>query len=85
MSKPVILLAAGEASSDLAALLDRVAGRDRAAFKALYEATSPRLYALVLRVVGRTLGVWIGPAILLLIGLSVMFNTVRRHLGEAED
>lgn len=34
------------------ALLTRVAAGDRAAFRALYDATSPRLYAVALRILG---------------------------------
>lgn len=36
-------------AADLAHLLARVALRDRAAFKALYEAASPKLFAICLR------------------------------------
>ena len=39
--------------AELIALLDRVAAKDQAALKALYECTSSRLYGLALRVVGR--------------------------------
>ena len=39
--------------AQLIALLDRVAAKDQAALKALYECTSSRLYGLALRVVGR--------------------------------
>ncbi|MGJ0118821.1 ECF RNA polymerase sigma factor SigK [Williamsia sp. MIQD14] len=35
---------------ELADLLERTAARDRAAFAALYDATSPRVYGLILRV-----------------------------------
>jgi RNA polymerase sigma-70 factor (ECF subfamily) len=38
------------ASPEIAALIDRVAVGDRAAFSALYRATSPRLYAICLRI-----------------------------------
>ncbi|MCQ8277991.1 sigma-70 family RNA polymerase sigma factor [Acetobacteraceae bacterium KSS8] len=37
------------AGEDVAALLDRCAGGDQSAFKRLYDAQSPRLYALALR------------------------------------
>jgi len=37
-------------SDDLGALLQRVAGGDRAAFQLLYQAQSPRLYAVALRI-----------------------------------
>lgn len=37
-------------TSDIAALINRVAMGDRAAFAALYQATSPRLFAICLRV-----------------------------------
>lgn len=40
-------------STDIAALLDRVAGGDRSAFAALYEATAPKLYGIVLRILRR--------------------------------
>lgn len=39
--------------SELAALLARVAARDTAALKSLYDATSTRLFGLALRIVGR--------------------------------
>ena len=35
------------AASDVSALLRRVAGRDKAAFSALYDATSAKLYGVV--------------------------------------
>ena len=38
--------------TDLMALIDRVTGRDEAAFKALYEHCASKLYGLALRVVG---------------------------------
>lgn len=38
---------------DLIRLLQRVAGRDRAAFDALYAATSSKLYGVVLRILNR--------------------------------
>ena len=40
-------------SSDISLLLARVAGGDRKAFDALYEATSPKLYGIVLRILQR--------------------------------
>jgi RNA polymerase sigma factor (sigma-70 family) len=39
--------------AELMALLDRVAGRDEAALKTLYDLTSGKLYGLALRVLGR--------------------------------
>ena len=38
---------------DLIGLIDRIAARDHAALKSLYEHTGPRLYGLALRVVGQ--------------------------------
>ena len=38
-------------SSELAALLGRVAQGDRAAFEALYRATSAKLYGIIVRIV----------------------------------
>ncbi len=38
--------------AELIALIDRVAGRDEVAFKALYDQTSSKLYGLAMRVVG---------------------------------
>ena len=40
-------------AGDVSALLRRVAGRDRAAFSALYDATSAKLYGVVLRILQR--------------------------------
>ncbi|HEY1735765.1 MAG TPA: sigma-70 family RNA polymerase sigma factor, partial [Methylovirgula sp.] len=37
-------------NAELAALLKAVARKDRAAFQALYEDTSPKLFAIVLRI-----------------------------------
>lgn len=37
----------------LRALLERVVSRDRAAFRALYDAASPKLFAVLLRILGR--------------------------------
>jgi RNA polymerase sigma-70 factor (ECF subfamily) len=45
--------ASGASESELADLLRRVARRDEAAFKALYHATSGRLYGLVFRILPR--------------------------------
>ncbi len=45
--------AAPTTAADLVALLDRVAQRDRAAFKALYDATSLKLFGIVLRILRR--------------------------------
>jgi RNA polymerase sigma-70 factor (ECF subfamily) len=41
------------AASDLSALLRRVAARDRAAFSALYDVTSAKLYGVVVRILHR--------------------------------
>ncbi len=41
------------APSDLVSLMDRVAAGDRAAFKQLYGATSPKLFGIVLRILRR--------------------------------
>jgi RNA polymerase sigma-70 factor (ECF subfamily) len=38
---------------DIANLLDRVANKDRAAFSALYQATSAKLYGVILRILRR--------------------------------
>ena len=38
---------------ELTAVLQRVAQRDRAAFKILYDATSPKLYGIILRILSR--------------------------------
>lgn len=38
------------ASPEIAILINRVADGDRAAFAALYKATSPKLYAICLRI-----------------------------------
>ncbi|WP_028796142.1 sigma-70 family RNA polymerase sigma factor [Thalassobaculum salexigens] len=40
-------------SSDISRLLDRVAGGDRQAFADLYEATAPKLYGIILRILRR--------------------------------
>ena len=40
-------------ASELADLLSKIAGRDRAAFAALYRATSPKLYGVVSRILPR--------------------------------
>lgn len=41
------------ASHEIAALLERVARKDRAAFSALYQATSAKLYGIALRILRR--------------------------------
>jgi RNA polymerase sigma-70 factor, ECF subfamily len=43
-------MTASPTTEDLAALLRKVAGKDRAAFAALYRATSPKLYGVVARI-----------------------------------
>ena len=45
-----------QSDAQLIALIDRVAMRDEAALKALYDLTSSKLYGLALRVVGRKEG-----------------------------
>ncbi len=40
-------------AGDVSALLRRVAGRDRSAFSALYDATSAKLYGVILRILQR--------------------------------
>ena len=40
-------------AAGLAVLLQRVAGRDKAAFSALYNATSAKLYGIILRILSR--------------------------------
>ena len=42
-----------KSSTDLVPLLGRVAQGDRAAFAIVYQATSPKLYGIVLRILGR--------------------------------
>jgi RNA polymerase sigma-70 factor (ECF subfamily) len=44
---------AGTAASNLVSLLHRVAAQDRAAFSALYQATSAKLYGIILRILQR--------------------------------
>jgi len=41
------------AADDLVSLMRRVAARDKAAFAALYQATSAKLYGVILRILGR--------------------------------
>lgn len=47
------LMALQELDADLMALIDRIATRDEAAFKALYERCASKLYGLAMRVVGK--------------------------------
>ena len=50
MDQPVTRRSA--ASEELAAFMRRVAGRDAAALKAVYERTSAKLYGICLRLLG---------------------------------
>ena len=49
----VTMTKSGTTSSDLVGLLERVAAKDRTAFAGLYEATSAKLYGIVVRILLR--------------------------------